>query len=128
MGTTLASCRAIGEILACPENVVPVVGFSLGYPAERIQPRDRLPLAGLVHNETYRNYESSEILEIYSQKETAGFSRYMQIPELREMALAAGAENLAQIYTKAKYTRESHLTYSQTVLGFLQTQNFMNAE
>jgi nitroreductase len=32
MGTTLANCQQVGRILQLPHNVVPVVGFSLGYP------------------------------------------------------------------------------------------------
>ncbi len=53
MGSTLANCDEIGNILQLPNNVVPVVGFSLGYPDESPAPRDRLPLEGLVHYETY---------------------------------------------------------------------------
>ncbi len=126
MGTTLASCGEIAKILKCPDNVVPVVGFVLGYPDESIEPRDRLPLHGLVHRETYHNYTDDEILEIYKQREEAGFKRYMNIPELREKVIEAGAENLAQIYTKAKYTKESHLGYSKDILDCLRQQNFFN--
>jgi nitroreductase len=51
MGSTLANCDKIGEILELPEGVVPVVGYSLGYPAENPGIRDRLPMDGLVHHE-----------------------------------------------------------------------------
>ena len=37
-----------------------------------------------------------------------------------------GVENLAQIYTQLKYTRESHQEYSQTVLDYLAAQDFLN--
>jgi nitroreductase len=56
MGSTLANCDQIGNILALPKGVFPVVGFSLGYPDEDPVPRDRLPLDGLVHNEVYQQY------------------------------------------------------------------------
>ncbi len=36
-----------------------------------------------------------------------------------------GLKNLAQVYTIAKYTKESHLEFSQTVLKYLEKQNFM---
>jgi nitroreductase len=126
MGTTLASCDQIAKILKCPQNVVPVVGFTLGYPSEKPQIRERLPLSGIVHRETYKLADEKDILEIYQSRETSGFARYMQIAELRELAEKVGARNLAQIYTKAKYTRDSHLEYSKTVLDFLETQNFLN--
>ncbi|MCB8973983.1 MAG: nitroreductase family protein [Ardenticatenaceae bacterium] len=126
MGSTLANCDQIGEILELPPNVVPVAGFSLGYPAEDPAPRDRLPLEGLVHQETYRAYSDAEIAEIYEERNVKGWERYMTFPRLRKMVEESGVENLAQIYTTVKYTRESHEAFSQKVLAYLQAQSFMN--
>jgi nitroreductase len=127
MGTTLASCDKIARILECPSHVVPVVGFSLGYPAEAPPLRERLPLEGIVHREKYRPLENGEVEALYRTKEISGYQRYMANPELRDATRLAGAENLAQIYTKVKYTRESHLAYSQTVLSCLRAQGFLEA-
>ena len=126
MGSTLANCDQIGRILELPQGVFPVVGFSLGYPDENPAPRDRLPLEGLVHQETYRDYSDSEIREIYRDRDVKGWERYMAYPELRQMVEAAGVENLAQLYTVVKYTRESHQEFSRTVLAYLAEQGFMN--
>jgi nitroreductase len=116
MGTTLASCDEIGAILKCPSQVVPVVGFSLGYPDEDPSPRDRLPLEAIV---------PEEIVGHYRFKETAGMARYLENPELRGLVQSSGARNLAQVYTRVKYSRESHLKYSKTVLSYLERQGFM---
>lgn len=126
MGTTLASSKEIAKILKCPKHVVPVVGFSLGYPNEEITTRDRLPLSGIIHQETYRDYKDTDIEEIYLEKETVGFERYMKNSELKKRVEEVGATNLAQIYTKAKYTRESHLKYSTDLFDFLKEQDFLN--
>jgi len=126
MGTTLANCEKIAAILKCPGHVVPVVGFSLGYPDEQPEVRKRLPLKGLVHEETYKEYEPQEIQSIYSERETLGWNRYMSIPELKSMVFKVGAENLAQIYTKVKYTKESHIEYSETVKRCLEKQGFLH--
>ncbi len=126
MGTTLASCRAIGKILRCPQHVVPVVGFSLGYADEEPPLRDRLPLRALVHREHYRDYTPSEIKAHYHDRESAGMARYRAYPELRKMIEESGAENLAQVYTRVKYTRESHLEYSEIVLNYLKEQGFLS--
>lgn len=128
MGTTLASCHQIGKILNCPQNVVPVVGFSLGYPEEVEGPRDRLPLQAVVHAETYRHDSNEQICDYYRQKEVTGYQRYLNTPELKNKVQNMGLKNLAQIYTIAKYTRESHIGYSKTVLDFLKAQNFMELE
>lgn len=125
MGSTLANCDQIGKILRLPSSVVPVVGFSLGYPDETPALRDRLPLKGLVHQETYQDYSDEKILEIYRERDIEGWERYMSFPRLRKMIEASDVENLAQIYTKLKYTRESHQQFARTVLHYLETQDFM---
>jgi len=126
MGSTLANCDQIGQILKLPPGVVPVVGFSLGYPDENPPARDRLPLDGLVHNETYQAYSDERIREIYHDREVKGWERYMTYPRLRQMVEESGVENLAQIYTVVKYTRESHEEYARAVLDYLTSQDFMN--
>jgi nitroreductase len=128
MGSTLANCDQIGELLNLPENVVPIVGFSLGYPAETPAPRDRLPMHGIVHYDQYRDYSEEQILEIYKDRNEKGWDRYMEVPRLKEMTEQLGLKNLAQIYSVAKYTKESHMEFSQTVLNYLEKQNFMNNE
>jgi hypothetical protein len=50
----------------------------------------------------------------------------MANPRLKEMTERLGLKNLAQIYTNAKYTKESHREFSQTVLNYLERQNLMN--
>jgi nitroreductase len=126
LGSTLANCDQIGRILRLPPGVVPVAGFSLGYPAENPAVRDRLPLDGLVHFETYQEYSDERIREIYHDREVKGWERYMAYPELRQLVQEYGAENLAQIYTAVKYTREKHEAFSQTVLDYLESQDFMS--
>lgn len=126
MGSTLANCDQIGPILKLPENVVPVVGFSLGHPAEDPAPRDRLPIDGLVHEETYRDDSDEAILEIYRERETRGRERYMGFARLRRMIEESGVTNLAQVYTQLKYTRESHQEFSRRILDYLASQDYMN--
>lgn len=126
LGTTLASCGQIGQILRCPDHVVPVVGFTLGYPDETPAVRDRLPLRGIVHQERYVPPTDEVISATYFDRELAGWERYMANPELRRLVEEKGAQNLAQIYTQIKYTRESHIEYSRNVLRYLREQGFMN--
>ncbi len=126
LGSTLANCDKIGEILKLPKTVVPVAGFTLGYPAEDPELRDRLPLDGMVHYETYKDYSDERIQDIYKNREDYGWKRYMNIARLRKIVEKNGVENLAQIYSKVKYPRESHQKYSKNVLNYLEKQGFMN--
>ena len=50
----------------------------------------------------------------------------MSFPRLRRLVEESGVQNLAQVYTAVKYTRESHHEFSQTVLDYLAAQDFMN--
>jgi len=47
--------REVAELLQLPQGVVGVCGLCLGWPAERPQPRPRLPLAEVLHWEAYDN-------------------------------------------------------------------------
>jgi hypothetical protein len=125
LGSTLGSADQIGEILNLPPQVVPVVGFSLGFPAEDPPLRDRLPLEGLIHQERYRGYRDEEIREIYQEREIKGWQRYMKSTWLKEQVIEKEVENLAQLYTKVKYTRESFLDTSNRLLQYLRNQGFL---
>ena len=126
MGTTLASCLEIAKILDCPDGVVPVVGFSLGHPAEDPAPRDRLPARALIHREKYQRPSPEMISDFYQEREVKGWERYMQDARLRQLVTESGVSNLAQVYTQLKYTQASHITYSQDVMRCLGQQNFLN--
>lgn len=126
LGSTFSNCDRVGRILNLPSNVVPVVGFTLGYPDEAPPLRDRLPLDGLVHHETYQDYDDERIKEVYRQREVKGWDRYMSYPRLRKLILDSGVENLAQVYTEVKYSRQSHQEFSRRVLNYLKMQDFMN--
>lgn len=124
MGTTLANAGRIGNALGLPKNVMPIVGFTLGYPDEAPPKRDRLPLDSLVHYERYENYSDEEILQLYKKREESGMKRYKEVPRLKKMIESSDVENLAQVYTKLKYTRESHLEYTANLLNTLDEQEF----
>lgn len=126
LGSTLSNCDQVGRILNLPDNVVPVVGFTLGYPNEDPPLRDRLPLDGLVHYETYQDYDDERIVEIYREREVKGWDRYMSYPRLRKLIIDSGVKNLAQVYTEVKYSRQSHQEFSRRVLNYLKLQDFMN--
>ena len=116
----------VGDILELPEGVVPVTGMSIGWPDEQPPPRDRLPVAGLVHYERYHDHDAQEIAEIYHDRNRAGWDRYMNRPRLRQQITEAGVENLAQVYTSIKYTPEDHAKQAAALLGYLRRQGFLD--
>ena len=128
LGSTFANADQIGEVLELPENVIPVVGYSIGYPDENPELRDRLPAQGIFHEETYQDYTEQDIRSIYEEREIRGWERYIKSDWLKSQAETKSIENLAQLYTRVKYTRQSHHEISSRVLTYLSNQNFMNQE
>ena len=126
LGSTFANADQIGGILNLPKNVVPVTGFSLGYPAENPELRDRLPASGLIHKEKYQSISDEKLLDMYQEREKKGWQRYMQSKWIKERSQKSGVENLAQLYTIVKYTKPSHQGYSGKLLDYLSRQDFMN--
>lgn len=126
LGSTLVFSKQVGAALQLPKNVVPVVGFCLGYPAEEPELRHRLPYTGLVHQERYETFTEGEIEGIYEEKEQVDWDRYMTSPQMRRKVAELGIENLAQLYTTAKYTKGFHQDCSRKLLSYLDEQGFMN--
>jgi hypothetical protein len=48
----------------------------------------------------------------------------MAFPDLREAILESGVQNLAQVYTQIKYTREDNERLSRDLLEALARQGF----
>ncbi|OHB76582.1 MAG: NADPH-dependent oxidoreductase [Planctomycetes bacterium RBG_16_59_8] len=128
MGTTLCNTRKIAEFLRCPQDVIPVTTLVVGYPAEDPPTRDRLPLSAILHEEEYRDYTDRDIDRLYRQRETEGWKRYQSFPQLFKKAQEAGATNLAQIYTIAKYTQKDNVVFSRDLLALIDEKGFMNHE
>lgn len=126
LGGTLVNCDRVGKTLHLPKNVVPVVGFCLGYPDEDPALRHRLPFDGLVHEGGYQAYTKEDIDRIYHKKEQVDWERYMKSSRLRKLVKQQGVENLAQLYTGVKYTRDFYQEYSRKILAYLEEQGFMN--
>jgi hypothetical protein len=126
LGSTFSNCDLVGKILELPKNVVPVVGFTFGYPDEAPALRDRLPLDGLIHYDTYHDYSDEAISRVYQEKEVKGWERYMSYPRLQKLINDSGVKNLAQVYTEVKYPRRNYREISRKVLNYLQEQDFLD--
>lgn len=126
LGTTLNAMKEIGELLQLPETCVPITTLVVGWPDESPNKRDRLPLEGLVHEETYRRPAPSDIDDIYREKEVRGWERYMSYPELKQAAEERGITSLAQFYTsEIKYSPEAFQQASEDLMAILKEKGFL---
>lgn len=120
LGTTTYMAERIIEILHLPEQVVPITTLAIGYPAENPGLTDRLPVSGVVHYETYKDYSSEDIDNIYKEKEALELTRQLLIENKKE--------TLAQIFTDNRYTKKDNVAFSQAFLKLIEKQGFMNNE
>jgi nitroreductase len=125
MGTTLCATTKLIEFFGLPDYVFPATTLVVGRPDEDPAPRARLPIDGIVHRERYADPDPERVLEIYRDRETEGWNRYMSFPQLRAKILESGVKNLSQVYTQLKYTRESNREFSAELLENLARQRFL---
>jgi nitroreductase len=118
LGTTTYNAEQISETLELPLLVLPITTLSVGYPksvAETPLP-DRLPLDGILHQETYRDYKPEDIDRIYAEKEA--------LPESLRFVELNKKESLAQIFTDIRYTRKDNEHFSEAFLKAIRKQGF----
>ncbi len=117
LGTAIYNAPEIVSLLNLPGNVVPVTAVALGWPADRPGLTDRLPLSGVVHNETYRDYTNETINDIYAAKESLE-SSVRFIGENKK-------ETLAQVFTDIRYKKPDNEFFSAKYLELIKKQGFL---
>ncbi|MFC2114284.1 NADPH-dependent oxidoreductase [Bacteroidota bacterium] len=120
LGTTTYMASKIIEILKLPEGVIPVTTVVLGYPDENPELTDRLPVEAVIHSETYSDYSTEEINNLFSEKE--------HLELYKEIVRENQVENLAQVFTEKRYTKKDNVFFSNAFLDVIKNQGFMNNE
>jgi nitroreductase len=117
LGTTTYTADKIIEVLELPKGVVPVTTVTIGWPAEKPEQVDRLPLEAVMHKETYCDYSESDIEKYYQTKEERSDSR--------QFVMENNKETLAQVFTDIRYKKADNIYFSEVLLKVLKDQGFM---
>ena len=117
LGTTIYCPQMIIDALHLPQLVMPVATITLGWPDENPPLSDRLPLASVVHHETYQEYTPQDIDNYYSTKE--------HLPENIDFLKINKKETLAQIFTDIRYTKKDNEVMSEGFMKALKNQGFL---
>ena len=125
LGTTLAAAPKLIEFFELPPGVFPATTLVVGRPDEDPEPRARLPIDGIVHEERYVDFDDDRITATYADRETEGWNRYMAFPDLARRIRESRVENLAQVYTLVKYTGKWNRECSRHLLEALEGQGLM---
>jgi nitroreductase len=118
LGTTTYMAEGIIETLRLPAGVIPVTTVTAGWPDEKPEQVDRLPLEAVVHKERYQDYSDVSIGKLYAEKE----ARADSLQFIREN----DKETLAQVFTDVRYTKKDNVHFSRLLLDVLKKQGFMN--
>lgn len=118
LGTTVYQPQSIIETLQLPSLVMPVATITLGWPDEVPALQDRLPLAGVIHQETYSDYTTDRIDTFYHAKE--------QLEENKHFVEINQKETLAQVFTDIRYTKKDNIAMSDNLLACLKQQGFIS--
>jgi len=118
LGTTTYMAHKIIEVLKFPSGVVPVTTVTLGWPAEKPDQVDRLPLEAVVHNEVYSDYSDKDIEAFYKSREMRS--------DNKQFVKENSKETLAQVFTDVRYKKSDNVQFSEMLLQVLKDQGFMN--
>ena len=102
-----------------PKGVVPVTTVTLGWPAEKPEQVDRLPLEAVIHKEIYCDYTDESIERYYKAKEGRADSQ--------QFVNENNKETLAQVFTDVRYKKADNEYFSEILLQVLKDQGFMIA-
>jgi nitroreductase len=120
LGTTTYNALEIIDVLKLPKLVVPVTTITVGYPADSPEQTDRLSLNGVVHYETYKDYNPKDIDQLYFEKENSEF--------YKQFVSENNKNTLAQVFTDIRYSRQNNEFFSDKFLNVLKEQGFLSAE
>ncbi|HMB70344.1 MAG TPA: nitroreductase family protein [bacterium] len=126
LGTTLQATRELTEFLELPPRTFPATTLVIGHPDEDPEPRARLPMESIVHRERYEPFDDERIRATYAARELEGWNRYLSFPELADRMRTSGVRNLAQVYTRLKYTREDNDEASEILREGLRRAGFLD--
>jgi nitroreductase len=117
LGTTTYNAHKIIDLLNLPGGVVPVTTVTIGWPDEKPEQVDRLPLEAVIHKESYTDYTGEDIKKYYKAKE--------ERQDSQQFVNENNKETLAQVFTDVRYKKEDNVYFSKILLQVLKDQGFM---
>lgn len=117
LGTVNYNAAEIACLLNLPDLVVPVASISLGYPKNKPEQSERLPIDAVMHYERYRKDSDSEIERLFSDKENFATNR--------KFVEENNKRNLAEVFTDIRYPKEMNETVSASFLNILKEKGFL---
>lgn len=119
LGTVTYNAEKIAEVLNLPDRVVPVLCLTVGYPEEGAgfpNASDRVPIEGVLHHETYKEYKKEDIDNLFKYKES--------LEESKGFVRENGKETLAQVFTDIRYPGKMNEEVSESFAKLIRKKGF----
>lgn len=116
LGTITYNVPQFIEILQLPKHVIPTACIAIGYPDQQIPLTTKLPVRSLIHQESYRDYNDTDINNMYAalEKDTHNAT-----------AVAENKTgNLANDYVSRRYKKEDNEYFSNILYKAVKEQGF----
>jgi nitroreductase len=117
LGTITYNVDKFVEILQLPDHVIPVACIPMGYPVKKPALTQKLPVETFVHQEVYHDYDEERINEFYREKENSEETKNILVEN-------PDCDNLAQVFTKHRYTQPDNEHFSVVLADTLKNQGF----
>jgi nitroreductase len=117
LGTTTYNAHKIIDLFQLPKGVVPVTTVTIGWPDEKPEQVDRLPLEGVIHKEIYNDYSTEDLIELYRSKE--------EREDSKQFVKENNKDTLAQVFTDVRYKKADNVYFSKILLQVLKDQGFL---
>ena len=119
LGTITYNVDKFVEVLRLPEHVIPVACIPMGYPVKKPALTQKLPVETFVHQEVYHDYNEQRINEFYREKENSEETKHILVEN-------PDCDNLAQVFTKHRYTQPDNEHFAEVLREMLVKQGFMS--
>ena len=117
IGTTIYNAKELIDALQLPKGVIPITTLTLGWPDEKPEQTDRLPLNAILHKETYTKFTDREIKDFYASKENLDVNK--------AYVLENKMKSLAQVFTEVRYKKADNEFFSEKLMEVLKDQGFI---
>lgn len=117
LGTTTYNAEAIQRLLALPDGLLPLISVSVGWPDEKGDEKQRLPLNAVMHLEEYHDPTPVELDAIYDETEKS--------PESRRFVEMNSKPSLAHVFTEVRYPRDGAEAFSTTYREAIRRAGFV---
>jgi FMN reductase [NAD(P)H] len=90
----------------------------MGYPVKKPALTQKLPVETFVHQEVYHDFDEHRINEFYREKENSEETKGI-------LSENPDCENLAQVFTKHRYTQPDNEHFAEVLRETLKKQGFV---